>query len=438
MLDQTLQRLLAFQRLNREWRPHLSVAERDFLCWFLDNTVCWGRDVLRVTVKQMAEGTHWLRSSDISERTLWRIIQGLKQKGLIYVRAAGKVNEFVINLFWAPKEDAMLRIPKRLQEDAATARLNLGDEMDTAEPAKVADEKPARSAPIARQYGTPYKGDVSKLKENEKGSSAASPHAPVQGSLPIVRQRIRPVVPVSAPAEPVVPAMKPVAAIKAVMAKVAAKREAKERPQTLAKVWKDAWVATFPDTPMKLMGKREFGMLNGLRQKQSHNSLNFEEFLHWSITHWREVTTERFAWMTRGGAPNFPDAGFLVRWVSEFLDAYAHRKEKEALDAAPAEVAEYRRLRQTMSHDAALLEIGKRRALSQDRDDLAKEREYVARMYRVIERERKAIEQARLRHAAPAAPHASTKPVVKHGDNPYEQTDVEIPDLSSLNIRWED
>jgi hypothetical protein len=426
VLNQTLPRLMAFQRLHREWRDHLTVAERDFLGWFLDNTVCWGRTTLRVTVRQMAEGTHWLRSSCIPERTLWRIVKALKEKGLLAVKSLRNVTEFAINLFWTP-EDPMLRIPKRLQ----------GQETADAEGANVA-ETPANLADAVRQIGSPYIEEVRKEEAENRAASRRSDLAPPP-ALPLVRQRTRPV-----PAEPAAPA-RPETAREAIQtaldrskAKTAARLEGKAKPITTATVWRHAWEATY-DVPMKMLGQREMGMLSTLRKRVEQGGVKWNEFLHWAVAEWRETMAEKFDWMTRSGPPSYPAASFLVRFVDHFLDGYAVHLDRERTAAASPEVAEYRKLRASgMRHDDILIEIGKRQAASSGRDELAKEREHVNRMYRVIETERKKLERERLLSGSAPAPTRTTKPVIKHGDNPYEQANPEVVDFSKLNLKWED
>ena len=113
-------RLGAFETLNRDWRSHLSITERDLLSYLLDASVSWGRDWVRVTVDQMLTGTAWgLPPVGLARRTVFKTIASLKAKGVLAVRSVGrKVSEFIINLEWNPMG---LPTPKRKQKPAVSA-----------------------------------------------------------------------------------------------------------------------------------------------------------------------------------------------------------------------------------------------------------------------------------------------------------------------------
>jgi hypothetical protein len=176
-----------------------------------------------------------------------------------------------------------------------------------------------------------------------------------------------------------------------------------------------------------------------LRKRVERGGVVWTDFLYWVVASWPQIMAEKFSWMDRRTPPAYPEVAMLVRFVTDFLDAYAVRLGKERMATSSPEQAEYRKLIATgLSHDAAMIEIGRRRAASERHEELSKEREHVNRMYRVIEAERKKLEKQRLIPAAGSNPTRTTKPEIKHGDNPFEQENPQVLDFSKLDLKWEE
>lgn len=430
MLERPVDRLIVFQHLNRVWRPFLSSVERDFLFYVLDRTVSWGKLSFRASAQQMIAGVRGVPELGLSLRTLRRVMADLADKGLIAVDSDMRASTITVNLDWMP-DSMSLPVPKRLRGAQPTHAPDLLEEtgLGGLEPAGanlppdhgsvVPDwhNSGARLAQQQCQIGTSYiKNNDSRITLNDKDAPSLRSGTDVPGSAPL-QQVAKP--------EPLrfTSTRQAVAA-----ATLRPATPAKAKPHTTWTAWLAAWEMTFPDTASApRWSKREHGAMATLRKRVEQQSLDWLDFVGFAVASWRSVTARSFGWMT--DKPQFPAPLFLVRWVTQFLDAYAAAKTEEAI-AASGERAEYRRLRHAgKSHDEALLEIGGRRALVERREELSKERDYVNRLYRAIERDRAPV----------VVPVAKRQPrlEIKHGDNPYDRPGpVDLPTCEGMV--WEE
>ena len=136
------------------------------------------------------------------------------------------------------------------------------------------------------------------------------------------------------------------------------------------------------------------------------------EFVIWCVHNWRYVITTQFSWMREKPAPMFPDIGFLATYANfnRFLEAYAVRREREHAEMAPGEAGEYLRLTQSgMTHDDALIQIGKGRVLREEREKLLAAREHMRRTVAAVRAD--AAAEARMRQALTAAPSTPLPPI---------------------------
>ncbi|CAO3460741.1 hypothetical protein [Azospirillum argentinense] len=99
-----LAKLMVVENLQRKWRPHLSIRERDVVAYVIDNSIAWGRPTLEATLDQMVAGVPGrLATIGISKSTLRRAVEDLKARGLLAVRCTGRFSRFTINLSWSPE-----------------------------------------------------------------------------------------------------------------------------------------------------------------------------------------------------------------------------------------------------------------------------------------------------------------------------------------------
>lgn len=434
--------LVAYQKLNREWRAHLAASERDFISWFIDNTIALGRPWLRATLSQMSKGTRALVPAGQSVRTLERTLPRLQKAGLIVMRPGEKVNDYAINLRWLPTQ--------KLEHGAlaATGRTKCRNTTSDASDGVTG---------VPRQIGGPNNheglGSDKEVKKKMKRSSDAAHR--VNGLAPweikddvtvcqAPRQRNAVASETDANRQPkkIVPLRVALKCVPDGSSPPTMQNEPptrRERPSlSMTAAWSAAWQATY-DVPVKHLTQRDVAMLTDLRKHVERGKVDWTDFLYWVVAEWKPLMATKFSWMNKRNPPAYPEVWMLVRFATDFLDAYAVRIEKKLTETAPPEKAEYRRLIASgLTHDEAMLEIGRRRAASQDRDRLAKEREHVNRMYRVIEAERKKLEKQRLMTPAEPNKTRTVMPEIKHGDNPFEQENPQVLDFSTLDLKWKD
>lgn len=494
-----LERLRVFQTLNRDWRPHLSSPERDFTGYLLDNSLCWGRDAVRTTVAEMVRGSQRLRPVGLSERSVFRLLERLRRVGLVFTRVVQGAVEYGVNLLWKPESQeegqdmSTIRQPKRLRAGAAN---------QAADPANLAE------APC--QFGSAiYKGDVLKGDEETRAAGGREAGQQVAGEaeqadLPLVtiRTRSRPatparsgtpgVTPASGPVSQPLAAVQPRPATPAPFQPLRAPGAALARPETPAQpalfgtaaealarvaakraekvgqpggatpwaVWRDTWRETFPGAAQPLpWSKREQGQWSTIRQRLAAASVAWPDFLHWTVANWRALMPREFSWMkTR---PDFPQIGFLLRWLPRIMDRYAEGRARAEVDMMPGEKGEYQRLRMAgRSHDEAMVALGERRAaskrgaaqqgaiglnraqreLDRKREELARKEAdllVAARRLEALAAQAPAAQAAGAATPAPAVRPAPVQHLAQHGDNPWERgVEADIPLFDDLT--WED
>jgi hypothetical protein len=394
---QTLDRLKAYQRLNREWRPHLEVAERDFLFYLMDATIGFGRESFVATVAQMVDGRrsertgeYWLTPVGLSDKTIRRVTTSLKEKGaLVTVTHRKKATEYTINLNWTP--GMALAVSKKRKE-----LLHRGaQEAEKAAkwPVKLTDQ----TEEMTGQFDRPY--NSSKIQEND--SFVALPRQVVHPAVERVLNRHTEET--GSPSE--------------------------RRQKRFTKLWQSGH-AEGGHGIATLLSKKSLGQLYHAANRLPNDG---EAFVLWSVTNWRQIIAEHFDWMTRKAPPMVPNPGFLLAHANLFIEAFFAEKRAGDLNLMSEEDRDYHKLRDSgLSHDASLIELGKKRALADERGMLAKDQERLAREYRVLALERRNMEAER-RAAVPRAVPVKPEPVVfNHGTNPYDNGGAAIPDFTDL------
>src|SRR4051812_10990431 len=97
----------AFERLYSVWGPHLTASESNLVGWLIANTISRGTRSEIYSLPQLMNG---LSRSDgtgtcgtgLSERTLRRVTQSIREKGLIHTKITARGTMFAVNLNWEP------------------------------------------------------------------------------------------------------------------------------------------------------------------------------------------------------------------------------------------------------------------------------------------------------------------------------------------------
>ena len=395
--SKTFDKVLAFQKVTREWRPYLSIAERDFCIWFIDSTVSYSRTKLTATVPQMITGMHsrrtgelWLKPVEMSARTIERVLKELCEKGVLSKRKiTSRLTEYSIYLNWKPQ----MPLPISKKRAAILAEeLNPGAELTGTQipesemcPANLA----VQTANLPRQFGGPklYSKKDKPHSSRRQGSDGRSGVEVVEDFL-------------SKPPKP---------------------KKADEITR-VEQLWKEGWKEGGYTSVSPLLGKAHRGMLHTAHSRLPDAG---DAFITWVVANWRQVVSEKFSWMTKPGAPALPDPKFLLGQVGAFMDAFTVFRQIGDFKLMDKEKREYEMLRTSLSHDDAMLKIGELRATAKLNRKMANNLEEVNALHRAMQLDRKAMNRSTSVPRLPAPPPVA----IDHGSNPYDNPN---PDLSGF------
>lgn len=394
----TFQRLQVFQAVNREWRGHLSITERDFLSYLIDSSVSYGREWVQVTVDQMLAGTEWgLHPVGLSRRSVFNVITSLKKKGVLAIqKVSRKVNRYIVNLKWNPAMG--LATPKsKVNPGTDGKKTGLAVGKKRAESTVHDMHREAKSECISC---TP-KID-SKPKEKDSNPALDAPSG-LSGSE----------------------------VVKAIKDRTTARlRQSAE----LSDVWTRAWIEGKHAAGAPGLTKKTRGQLRHIVKRFPEGL----KIIEWGVANWHGVIARQFAWMTRVPPPSLPDTGFLLKYATAFAEDFATAEDRRTRWDKPAEQREFERLLKSgVSYEDALLQVGKSRAVADERGELAKTKEQLRKEQEAVRLERQQLDQQR-RAMKPSRPAEKTeKPTLNHGDNPWENGGGEVADFSDLG-EWSD
>jgi len=427
----TLERLLVFQKVNRVWRPHLSVAERDLLFYLLDRTVSWGNDNCEMTVGQMAKGSNWATGSGHSERNLFRTLKSLRERGLLSQSYNGRATTFVLNLNWEPpvEQDMSLSVPKRLKgpledmfraPESADEIAQLLDEENGNMAEKALPIWQNSSANMAEQhcqFGIPINSIPKTVEDNDKNSrnTLSGVDGASQGSVPGMSYRVR---------------TRPTAA-QAIAAAKAKPKGKVARP--LWVTWRDARQAAFPNVPCTAWSKKDNGMIHRVEERAKQTKMDPNAFIEFCVLHWRETIVREFSWMKQSPPPTYPQVAFLAtdKFLEKFIDRYATSLTQKRLAFGLTEETDVERLRQSgMSYEEALIEVGKRKGVAAQRKEFDKRGRELALQPAANERGQKALMKA-------PRPPAKPQPRLIHPTvNDYDDPIYQMPDFPEM--KWDE
>jgi hypothetical protein len=428
------------QKINRKWRCFLSSVERDVMDYLVDNTIAWQRTTLHATLEQMVMGTHWLPKIGLSVSTIQRAMGELVRRGLVWVHSASKraVKTYEINMTWEPPmaSRAGIAVPKRMQartEGNVVSGVfgNFGNE-----PEPMVENIQVNLTYSVGQIETPLKEKAlkGKLEENTSYSQPVS-----QGSE---TSQVKPVATLTQPSLPLLPRIRtrPVAPIPVTPTPVAARPLPKSiRSVTNDIAWRKAWDEGFPGAPRKLLLPMERGMLQKARVRIEAMNIKWFEFFEWSVINWRHVMAEKFGWMTKKPAPQYPDVMFLCtgKFTNSFLEAYAARKEQDSIKVLRGEAADVARMKAAgMSETQIAFELGRTRAFQDQRQRNEADEAHIAlqmHSLKMAEARLKVEREVVLAQAAKGRPAFSlARPAINHGDNHYENPDAAIPEFTTV------
>jgi len=112
----------------------------------------------------------------------------------------------------------------------------------------------------------------------------------------------------------------------------------------------------------------------------------------------------------------------MLRHIEAFADDHAEYKRKQEIDLLPTEQRTYaKQINLGKTHEEALVEVGRLKALSGERGEMSKERKALKQEAEALKLERAALEKQRRVASVPRVPKPrEEKPTINHGDNPWE------------------
>lgn len=363
----TLTRLLVYQKAQRVWRHALSPGASNMLFYLVDNTVGWGRDFLRASVDQLVNGTergNWtLPPCGYSRRKVFQHLKELETAGAINItRRPNRASRYIVNLDWEP--DVTLPTPKRKSSDR-------------------------KGTPTGDREGTHKKDKTTKREDHFR--------AP---------RKSREVVKDDRSAEE---------KVEAIRKETTAKRS---QSTDVGDVWSRAWAEGFPGETAPRLTRKDRGILRGFLQRVPDGLAVIE----WSVANWTAINARQFQWASN--PPSRPAAAWLMRFAEQYTSDFREIDQREAAWRMSPEARDYREaIAAGKTHEEALVEAGRRKALTDERSGLAKQAARIQRDKEALRLEREHLDRVarntindKLRNTK----NEQAPPKINHGDNPFE------------------
>jgi hypothetical protein len=336
------ERLKIFGRLNRVWALHLTLPEFRLLSYLVDASVGYGRTTIDFTIDQMVNGSWskdylWLTPVNISRAAIVRGLNRLRELNAISWSSRGRQRVITINTNWKPEMPNYLREPKRLHPGAPKREKNV---------LPVSTKKANNRAPTEQHR---------QLVDSQTVSGESSRKRSDDPVVIINEIKSRP------------------------------KKPTKSGRTKIEALWKEAWAEGHYDALPPGLSAKSRGQLTQAVARWPEKG---EAAVRWTITNWRQIMRETFAWM--GDPPSRPDPGFILRHIIDLNNAFASAEHIALYDFS--DEAEYQRLLESgLSPLKAREEVTRRRIQREVHEEAAKERAALARDRRIIEEEKRQL-----------------------------------------------
>lgn len=101
------------QHIDRHWMPHLSPPEYKVVRLIYDRTFAWGRWTEEISIREFRSGRRkYTNGTGLSESTVYRVLQTLKARGIIFGEAhPGVRSKYGLDPFWKGTDDHPIRFP---------------------------------------------------------------------------------------------------------------------------------------------------------------------------------------------------------------------------------------------------------------------------------------------------------------------------------------
>lgn len=379
MLD-LLQKKEVYDRLIVEWSTALDAYEFKVLAVLTRMTVGFARAEIKLSLAQFQHGVRlsddtgwWLPPMNLPLITIRRSLERLEARGLLaVVRTPRRASSYAINLNWST--DMPLAIPKSKQVKPAVERYDDGSSIDTLVCSQGAKPLLSQSTPVCSQRALYKKNKGEEEREDKQLASLRS--------APDETLKISELADKSKTVKPV----------------------ATENLTGWAKVYRDAFVETFPRTSPAAWGGKEKGNVKSMAGKWTDKQHPFSEFLNFCVREFRAVRSSREGqWLQTYFPAEYPSPGMLCndKVFTTFANAFISlRAKRDAFDRSDeAAIEQY--MANGKSREEAIQLLGEAKGAARERAKLTTAQHDEAKRYS----DREAAKEARFR--------ASRNPLVR-------------------------
>lgn len=338
-------KLVIYQKLNREWAEHLDPYEFRVLSAVIDRTVGWGVTEAQFSAGRLLRGDKMNGPLRIGRTRFYEALASLEERGMIRRRPDASNPDkihYSVTPDWSPK--MALNLPKRLKENPATRCKEPVRQTDTTCPPR----EHHLSATRTQYTGSPQTGNL------RTGSSAAPSDREPSNPVAAIRQTIT----------------RTVASHDAARTARIAKSASRSTADGVEVAWRDALRLAFPDAVEPVWTGREKAQAKRLAKGWTHaKQITFADFTDWAVTNWTQIMRKQFKWMTKAPPPAVPAFSFYVAMIDQFAECWGEGKLEEWATAKERTEIE-RLMARGMTFEQASVEIGKRHAMSELRDEM--------------------------------------------------------------------
>lgn len=344
----------AYQRLLRDYSPHLKAHEFIVLMQVLDRTVGWAELEASFTLTALRKGddVYGGIAKAVSERTMFRALASLEAKGILQCRHDPRKfdkRHYRVNLDWRP--DMLVTLPKVLKEKP-------GDPCHSVSTPCHADSDPCHS-------GSLYTGSPRQVIETGSHDGPASRAVAIDPGKEIRKKGSGPAVRVRARHEGAAPVHRQEVAPEVV------RRRSKTTADSVEQVWRAAVAETFPGHPVPFWTVREKGQAKTALKKWRQPGVSFHDFMEWCARNWTAIMSKQFSWMTKQAPPAVPALPFLFSFMDGFVECYAENKLEAWLTSRDRTEIE-RLMSRGNTYEQAMATLAERKAATALRDEMEK------------------------------------------------------------------
>lgn len=308
-----LEQLNYWKTLTRKWLPYLHQSEVKVVAAILERTVHWGKRSEVIPITHLVDGVngHFL-GTGLSKRQVIRLIEAIEDKGILARTPRGRTYryEILINV------EMGLKQPKNAKlAPVGGLKISKKQKIDATDDTYKGDTDDTYKSEIGAIGGTLRRNSNKKEQKERTSSRSQSSDDTGKSALEKVLTESR-------------------GKRKEIKEKARNKQTVDLLVKEMRAVWNDSCLEHFPNQIVGDWGMREKAQVKLVAKKcRSKSSLNFIEFMEWSIKNWIYICEHEFSWMGkktgRDTYPESPSIGFFCRFYQQFLQWFNDRHKIE-------------------------------------------------------------------------------------------------------------